>query len=54
MKVAEIKLENNKNNWLYMGFVIPESVLSQSVMDLIEGRMDGIKKRGGNGSDSFQ
>lgn len=46
MKVAEIKLENSKTtgkNWLYIGFVTPEDVLSQIVMDLIYGRIDGIK-----------
>lgn len=46
MKFAEIKLENSKTtgkNWLYIGFVTPEDVLSQIVMDLIEGRIDGIK-----------
>lgn len=46
MKFAEIKLENNKTtgkNWALVGFVTPESVLSQIVMDLIYGRIDGIK-----------
>lgn len=46
MKFAEIKLENNKTtgkNWAYIGFVTPEDVLSQIVMDLIYGRIDGIK-----------
>lgn len=46
MKFAEIKLENNKTtgkNWAYIGFVTPEDVLSQIVMDLIYGSIDGIK-----------
>lgn len=46
MKFAEIKLENNKTtgkNWAYIGFVTPEDVLSQIVMDLIYSRIDGIK-----------
>lgn len=46
MKFAEIKLENNKTtgkNWALIGFVTPEDVLSQIVMDLIYGRIDGIK-----------
>lgn len=46
MKFAEIKLENNKTtgkNWAYIGFVTPEDVLSRIVMDLIYGRIDGIK-----------
>ena len=46
MKFAEIKLENNKTtgkNWVFIGFVTPEDVLSQIVMDLIYGRIDGIK-----------
>lgn len=46
MKFAEIKLENSKTtgkNWAYIGFVTPEDVLSQIVMDLIYGRIDGIK-----------
>lgn len=46
MKFAEIKLENNKTsgqNWGYIGFVTEEDVLSQIVMDLIYGRIDGIK-----------
>lgn len=46
MKFAEIKLENNKTtgkNWSFIGFVTPEDVLSQIVMDLIYGRIDGIK-----------
>lgn len=46
MKFAEIKLENNKTtgkNWAFIGFVTPEDVLSQIVMDLIYGRIDGIK-----------
>lgn len=30
-------------NWAYIGFVTPEDVLSQIVMDLIYGRIDGIK-----------
>ena len=46
MKFAEIKLENNKRtgkSWALIGFVTPEDVLSQIVMDLIYGRIDGIK-----------
>lgn len=46
MKFAEIKLENNKTtgkNWAFIGFVTPEGVLSQIVMDLIYGSIDGIK-----------
>lgn len=46
MKFAEIKLENNKTtgkSWASIGFVTPEDVLSQIVMDLIYGRIDGIK-----------
>lgn len=46
MKFAEIKLENNKTtgkNWAFIGFVTPEGVLSQIVMDLFYGRIDGIK-----------
>lgn len=46
MKFAEIKLENNKTtgkSWALIGFVTPEDVLSQIVMDLIYGRIDGIK-----------
>lgn len=46
MKFAEIKLENNKTtgkNWAFIGFVTPEDVLSQIVMDLIYGSIDGIK-----------
>lgn len=46
MKFAEIKLENNKTsgkNWAYIGFVTEEDVLSQIVMYLIYGRIDGIK-----------
>lgn len=46
MKFAEIKLENNKTtgkSWAYIGFVTPEDVLFQIVMDLIYGRIDGIK-----------
>ena len=46
MKFAEIKLENNKTtgkNWAFIGFVTPEDVLSQIVVDLIYGRIDGIK-----------
>lgn len=30
-------------NWAYIGFVTPEDVLSRIVMDLIYGRIDGIK-----------
>lgn len=46
MKFAEIKLENNKTtgkSWTFIGFVTPEDVLSQIVMDLIYGKIDGIK-----------
>lgn len=46
MKFAEIKLENNKTtgkSWAFIGFVTPEDVLSQIVMDLINGSIDGIK-----------
>lgn len=46
MKFAEIKLENNKTtgkSWAFIGFVTPEDVLSQIVMDLIHSRIDGIK-----------
>lgn len=46
MKFVEIKLENNKTtgkSWSFIGFVTPEDVLSQIVMDLIYGRIDGIK-----------
>lgn len=46
MKFAEIKLENNKTtgrNWAFIGFVTPEDVLSQIVVDLIHSRIDGIK-----------
>lgn len=46
MKFAEIKLENNKTtgkSWALIGFVTPKDVLSQIVMDLIYGRIDGIK-----------
>lgn len=46
MRFAEIKLENSKTtgkNWSYIGFVTPEDVLSQIVMDLVESRIDGIK-----------
>lgn len=46
MKFAEIKLENNKTtgkNWAFIGFVTSEDVLSQIVMDLIYGSIDGIK-----------
>lgn len=46
MKFAEIKLENNKTtgkSWAFIGFVTPEDVLSQIVMDLLYGRIDGIK-----------
>lgn len=46
MKFAEIKLENNKTtgkNWSFIGFVTPKDVLSQIVMDLIYGSIDGIK-----------
>lgn len=38
MKFAEIKLENNKTtgkSWALIGFVTPEDVLPQIVMDLI-------------------
>ena len=30
-------------SWAFIGFVTPEDVLSQIVMDLIYGRIDGIK-----------
>lgn len=30
-------------NWAFIGFVTPEDVLSRIVMDLIYGRIDGIK-----------
>lgn len=46
MKFAEIKLENNKitgESWAFIGFVTPKDVLSQIVMDLIYGSIDGIK-----------
>lgn len=46
MKLAEIKLENNKTTgkiWSNIGFVTPEDVLSQIVTDLISGSIDGIK-----------
>lgn len=46
MKFAEIKLENNKitgKSWAFIGFVTPKDVLSQIVMDLIYGSIDGIK-----------
>lgn len=46
MKFAEIKLENDKTtgkSWAFIGFVTPEDVLSRIVMDLIYGRIDGIK-----------
>lgn len=46
MKFAKIKLENNKTSgqsWALIGFVTPEDVLCQIVMDLIYGRIDGIK-----------
>ena len=46
MKFAEIKLENNKTSgqtWAGIGFVTEKSVLSQIVVDLIHGRIDGIK-----------
>lgn len=46
MKFAEIKLENNKTSgksWAYIGFVTPEDVLFQIVVDLIHSRIDGIK-----------
>lgn len=46
MKFAEIKLENNKTtgvSWASIGFVTPEDVLSQIVVDLIHSRIDGIK-----------
>lgn len=46
MKFAEIKLENNKTtgkNWAFIGFVTPEDVLCQIVVDLIYGSIDGIK-----------
>lgn len=46
MKFAEIKLENNKTtgkSWASIGFVTPEGVLSQIVVDLIHSKIDGIK-----------
>lgn len=46
MKFAEIKLENNKTtgkSWAFIGFVTPEDVLCQIVVDLIYGSIDGIK-----------
>lgn len=46
MKFAEIKLENNmvtKPNWAYIGFVTGVDVLRQIIIDLMEGRIDGIK-----------
>lgn len=46
MKLAEIKLENNKTtgeSWTFIGFVTPEDVLPRIVMDLIYGNIDGIK-----------
>lgn len=46
MKFAEIKLENNKTSgqtWAGIGFVTEKSVLCQIVVDLIHGRIDGIK-----------
>lgn len=46
MKFAEIKLENNKTTgkgWALIGFVTPEEVLPQIVVDLIHSRIDGIK-----------
>lgn len=46
MKFAEIKLENYKTtgeSWAFIGFVTPENVLPQIVMDLIHGSIDGIK-----------
>jgi len=46
MKFAEIKLENNKTtgkSWAFIGFVTPEDVLCQIVVDLIHSRIDGIK-----------
>lgn len=46
MKFAEIKLENSKTtgkSWALIGFVTPEDVLSQIVVDLIHSRIDGIK-----------
>ena len=46
MKFAEIKLENNKTSgksWSSIGFVTPEDVLCQIVVDLIHSRIDGIK-----------
>lgn len=46
MKFAEIKLENNKTtgkSWAFIGFVTPEDVLCQIVVDLIHNRIDGIK-----------
>lgn len=46
MKFAEIKLENNKTSgksWSSIGFITPEDVLCQIVVDLIHSRIDGIK-----------
>ena len=46
MKFAEIKLENYKTtgqSWASIGFVTPEDVLCQIVVDLIHSRIDGIK-----------
>lgn len=46
MKIAEIRLENNKTtgkNWSFIGFVTPEDVLPRVVADLIYGMADGIK-----------
>lgn len=46
MKFAEIKLENSKTtgiSWALIGFVTPEDVLCQIVVDLIHGNIDGIK-----------
>lgn len=46
MKFVEIKLENFKTtgeSWAFIGFVTPKDVLSQIVMDLIYGSIDGIK-----------
>lgn len=46
MKFAEIKLENYKTtgkSWALIGFVTPEDVLCQIVVDLIHGSIDGIK-----------
>ena len=46
MKFAEIKLENYKTtgkSWAFIGFVTPEDVLCQIVVDLIHSRIDGIK-----------